>query len=269
MNKYLYFFGIFVLLLTYSCEEKNGNSKSYNYYIGSDADNELMDSSDINMKPYCNIYVNEKFIKLLLNDKNDKNVIDIYNNAIAHTETQSLILGLFIGGGKRGAIAVPESLRISSGQASELETFKPDFYFHSVDNYTNTLFFNNPVLPVILKNHFIKDDTLKLNFQQYMDTVYSDINIYKLNDSILINNEYKKIWKLKGLYDHNEFYKENKEDFEERFVEMNYLRERVNVPFYNINHNYFLQLLEYTIEDILGNNHNYLADPDNLNYNKN
>lgn len=266
MNKYLCFLGFFVLLLTYSCEEKNGNSKSYNYYIGSDADNVLMDSSDINMKPYCNIYVNEKFIKLLLSNKNHKNELAIYSNAIEKTVTQSLIWGLFIGGGKRSAIPVPDSVRICSGQASELETFKPDFYFHSVDNYTNTLFFNKPVLPVILKNHFIKDDTLKLNFQQYMDTVYSNIDIYKLNDSILINNEYKKIWKLEGLYNHNEFYKEN---FEERFVEMNYLRERVNVPFYNINHNYFLQLLEYCIEDILGNNHNYLEDPDNLNQNEN
>jgi len=237
----------------------NIKEKYDGYFL--DSNRAIFDSIDTKMLPYCNIYINEKFIRFLI-EKKGKNTEEIYNNAISQIELQEkLIMGIFIGGGKRGTIPVPDSERIFSDYPRELETFKPDFYFHSLSNCTNQLYFNT-FLPVLIKrkNNY-NSDTLMISLIEPWDTLERSVSFLKLKDSILINNKYRNIWKITGLNNNNFI---NWKLMSERFIEMNYLKDAINIPSYEINHSYFRQLLEYAIEDILGKTEFHYLDDDGI-----
>lgn len=189
-----------------------------------------VDSNASLMLPYCRPLLNEKFYQLL----GDANLVSKQQlkSAFKNTATEELVIGVFVGGGKR---KLETNLhRGSSDESVYEERFYPDFYYYAFQNYMNMFMMINPDVPQKVFNYKVDGDELIASYS-YNDTgkVAKQLRLKPTNDSLLINNVYCKIWIKNGS---------------QRFIDISFLTDSIKTDNFNINHQYFQEVLERFVQ---------------------
>jgi hypothetical protein len=192
----------------------------------------LLDSNvDPNLVlPYCKLFLSENFYDLLGTAK----VVSVKNLKVAFQKTTSedLLVGVFVGGGKR--ILMPNTARGSSDESIFIERFYPDCYYYSFQNCSNMFMMTNPDVPQKIINYKVLGDELVASYcYNDSDKVIKVLKLKPTSDSIQINNSYCKIWIKNG---------------NQRFIDVSFLKDSIKTDNFNINHQYFQEVLERFIQ---------------------
>ncbi len=149
---------------------------------------------------YCGMYINERFVELLKEDKSLGipkffNTLAKFQDALEYDEMmkEPFIYTIFIGGVDRYSLPFDDNEPPTSGYSREYERFKPeyfDFRFLSHNNY----FIFNPEIPKKIttwkiNNHvlYVKSDSVSSLYKQSDQKSSSDTNMY------VFNNKYKMV----------------------------------------------------------------------------
>jgi hypothetical protein len=180
--------------------------------------------------PYCKLFLSEKFYGLM----GTANVVSFSNlkGAFQKTTSEDLLVGVFVGGGKR--ILMPNTARGSSDESIFIERFYPDCYYYSFQNCSNMFMGTNPDVPQRIINYKVIGEELVASYcYKDSDKVVKGLKLKSTNDSIQINNSYCKIWIKNG---------------NQRFIDVSFLRDSIKTDNFNINHQYFQEVLERFIQ---------------------
>jgi hypothetical protein len=205
----------------------------------------LLDSNvDPNLVlPYCKLLLSEKFYGLIGGAK----VVTVNNlkGAFQKTTSEDLLVGVFVGGGKR--VVTENSPRSASFDPPYIQKFYPDYYYYAFQNCSNMFMATNPDVPQKITNYKVVGEELVASYcYNDSDKVIKVLKLKPSNDSIQINNRYCKIWIKNG---------------NQRFIDVSFLRDSIKTDNFNINHQYFQDVLERFIQMKCGRrNECYITD---------
>ena len=189
-----------------------------------------IDSSAQIIQPYCKLLLSEKFYDLLGSERVVSK--EQLKSAIKNTSTEELVVGVFVGGGKR--VVTENSPRSVSNDPPYIQNFYPDYYYYAFQNYSNMFIMTNPDVPQKVFNYKVDGDELIASYcYNDIDKVAKQLRLKPTNDSLLINNVYCKIW--------------IKND-SQRFIDVSFLKDSIKTDNFNINHQYFQEVSERFVQ---------------------
>lgn len=218
-------------ILKYYC--KKSTIKPY-----TDVSNPLRSANLIlnpDLLPYCRVFVSEKFHNLLIGGSKSKNPLQHLKNLLLETETEQILYSIFVGQSTRELYN--NYGRAGSDQTHLIYCVKNDYYTYDFSNYSNMFMVESPSLPLRIGSYSIKNDTLKLATEDY-DNYHSrpSIRLYPQDSKRAFTSRNGAVWILNDTI---------------RLKDISYIADKFSVTESQIGHEYFYEILELYIQEIL------------------
>ncbi len=185
--------------------------------------------------PYCRVFVSERFYDLLSFGKNSKDPLKHFLETVQQTQTEPIIFSIFVGESKRELYN--NTFWIGSDMSPLLHCVQNAYYTYELSNYTNMFIVTSPALPKKIITDSISNDTLRIVTRNNDPELNEEkILLYPIDQKRAFTNRSGGKWVLNDTL---------------KLIDISYLSDNIKIPETQIGHQYFYEVLERFIQEVL------------------